>query len=76
MIRNKKWSELSGEQKAAALLLALIQWSLAGVALYDIYKRPAELVNGSKNKWYGIALISWVGPVAWFIWGRKRTATA
>ena len=72
MPKNKQWSDLSRAQRVMIIILGAIEFSLAASAIADIYMRPAEQVNGTKRKWYFIALISWVGPISWFLWGRKR----
>lgn len=70
--KRKKWSELSGPAKAASVLMGLIQVGLLFAALYDIRKRPAEQINGSKAMWVGLAFINTIGPIAYFVKGRKR----
>lgn len=69
--QKKKWSELSGPAKAGTIVMGLIQVSLLIAALIDIYRRPAEQINGSKAMWTGVAFINTVGPIAYFIKGRK-----
>jgi len=74
--KKKKWSELSGPAKAGTVLIGLIQISLLIAALIDIRRRPAEEINGSKALWTGIAFINTVGPIAYFVKGRKRLPAA
>ncbi|HCN22723.1 MAG TPA: hypothetical protein DIT15_10860, partial [Arthrobacter bacterium] len=38
----------------------------------DISKRPADQINGPKAAWRVAALINFVGPMGYFILGRKR----
>jgi hypothetical protein len=49
---------------------------LLAAALADIYRRPAEEINGSKWLWSAAALVNFmgIGPIAYFAFGRKRTA--
>lgn len=75
-VNKKKWSELPGPTKAGTIVVGLIQVSLLIAALVDIRKRPAEEINGSKAMWMGIAFINWVGPIAYFVKGRKRLPAA
>ncbi|MEZ4634623.1 MAG: hypothetical protein R2873_07045 [Caldilineaceae bacterium] len=72
--KKKKWSELSGPAKVGTILMTVIQISLLAAALLDIRKRPAEEINGSKKLWTAIAFINWVGPIAYFVKGRKKPA--
>lgn len=71
---RKKWSELPTSAKAGTVLMGLIQLSLLAAALLDIRKRPAEQINGSKKLWTAVAFINWVGPIAYFVKGRKQPA--
>jgi hypothetical protein len=74
--KNKKWSELSTATKVRIVLLGVIQVSLMVAALMDIRKRPAEQIKGSKKMWTALAFVNWVGPIAYFVIGRKRGAAA
>jgi hypothetical protein len=74
MSKNKKWSELSTAKKIGTGLIGLIQVSLMVAALIDIRRRPAEEINGSKKMWTALAFVNWIGPIAYFIKGRKRSA--
>jgi hypothetical protein len=54
------------------LVLASIQLSLAATAWADLATRPAGSVNGGKPRWALIIAINFVGPIAYFRWGRRR----
>ena len=71
MMELKQWSELSGRQRAAILTLASIQLSLAVTAWTDLAVRKPELVNGSKAKWAAVIAVNFVGPVLYFLRGRR-----
>ena len=68
----KNWKELSDGQRAAALVLASVQLSLAVSAWADLATRPAEQVNGSKAKWAAVIAVNFVGPVLYFTRGRRK----
>jgi len=52
--------------------LVLIQIGLLIFALLDLVKRPEEALNGSKVMWVLIiALVNVIGPILYFIVGRK-----
>lgn len=74
--KKKKWSELPGPAKAGTIVMTLIQVGLLVAALADLRKRPAEEINGSKALWTGLVFINWVGPIAYFVKGRKRLPAA
>lgn len=69
---KKSWSDLTTEQKAGAVLVVIAQVGLLVAALADIRRRPAEQINGSKRMWAGLAFVNFVGPIAYFLFGRKR----
>jgi hypothetical protein len=74
MPRNKKWGELTAQEKAPFVVRGIIQFGLLAAALADIYRRPAEEINGSKWLWSAVALVNFmgIGPIAYFAFGRKR----
>ena len=37
----------------------------------DLYRRPAEQINGIKWSWALASLVSFVGPIAYVVWGRR-----
>jgi hypothetical protein len=45
--------------------------ALAAWALWDIRHRPADKIKGSKRWWTLAALVQPVGPIAYFVFGRK-----
>ena len=70
---RKRWSDLSDREKTAVLVVASVQISLAATAWIDLARRPAELVRGPKPAWaLGIA-VNFVGPIAYFAFGRRRS---
>jgi hypothetical protein len=69
---RKTWSDLTPVQQKAVVVVAVVQVSLATAAWIDLARRPAERVRGPKAVWaLGIA-VNFVGPVAYFGWGRRR----
>ncbi len=75
MPRNKKWSDLTSGQKTPFVLRGIVQFALLAAALADIYRRPAEEINGSKWLWSAAALVNFmgIGPIAYFVFGRKHS---
>jgi hypothetical protein len=69
---RRKWSDLSDRQKGLVLTAGSVQISLLFAALADIYRRPAEEVRGSKRVWAAISLVNVVGPISYFMFGRRR----
>lgn len=70
--KKKRWEDLSSEQRAGVLAAGVVQVSLLGAALLDLARRPSSRVNGSKALWAAVSFVNFVGPIAYFRFGRKR----
>ena len=55
-------------------VMGIVQFVLLAAALWDIRRRPAEAINGSKKLWYTLAFVNFIGPIAYFLVGRKKGA--
>jgi hypothetical protein len=73
MKQRRRWSDLSTRQRSSIILAGALQLLLAGAALLDLRRRPAEQVRGSKKLWAAAAFVNLVGPLAYFVFGRRRT---
>ncbi|MFH1330832.1 MAG: PLD nuclease N-terminal domain-containing protein [Actinomycetota bacterium] len=72
--RKKLWSDMSRGRQTATVLASIVQISLLAAALWDIAHRPAAGVNGSKRAWTAASFVNFAGPIAYFLFGRKRPA--
>ena len=72
MGKKKRWRDLSYTQRAAVVLGGTLQVGLMAAALWDLHQRGADEINGSKQMWTVAAFINFIGPIAYFIFGRKR----
>jgi hypothetical protein len=75
-MRSKQWRDLTAAQKRGIVLLGALQLTLLAAALIDIRRRPADAINGSKRLWTISVFVNFVGPIAYFVFGRKRQAPA
>ncbi|MFD1213279.1 PLD nuclease N-terminal domain-containing protein [Arthrobacter sp. GCM10027362] len=69
---KKSWRQLTGRQKLSILVYAAGQLALLAAALTDLKKRPPEQVNGSKGAWAAACFVNYLGPAAYFVFGRKK----
>lgn len=76
-VQGKRWDELSRGQKtltalsaAAQVLLGLLRLILMITALRDLRQRSADEVRGNRRVWLLAILGHWMGPVAYWLWGR------
>jgi hypothetical protein len=69
---KKRWGDLSGRQRAGITGAGVVQLGLLAAALTDLRRRPAKEVRGSKKLWFGLSFVNFVGPIAYFAFGRRR----
>ena len=58
---------VSGERCSGQLVLQLM-------TLWDLRRRTADELRGSKRWWTAVAFVNIVGPVAYFVVGRRPPA--
>ncbi|TQF74223.1 hypothetical protein FK531_06155 [Rhodococcus spelaei] len=68
---KKKWSALGPRTRKAIVALGVVEVVMLVATQIDIARRPAELVRGPKNLWRALAFVNIVGPVAYFVRGRR-----
>src|SRR3954451_7962015 len=68
---RRRWADLTGSQKALVVALGSVQLSLAAAAWVDLAARPRTRVNGRKAVWAAVIAVNWIGPLAYFRWGRR-----
>ncbi|MFZ3452100.1 PLD nuclease N-terminal domain-containing protein [Arthrobacter sp. 7Tela_A1] len=72
MSGKKSFQDLTADQKKGLGILSSIQFLLAGAALVDIWRRPGSEINGPKAAWSAACAVNFVGPIAYFVFGRRR----
>jgi Phospholipase_D-nuclease N-terminal len=71
-VANKRWSELSTGQRQGIVLSGTVQVMLLMAALVDIWRRPEEKIRGDKRLWAALSFVNFIGPISYFLFGRKR----
>ncbi len=74
-MKVKSWRDMTPAQRVSVVVLGIVQVSLLGAALYDLRRRPADQIRGSKKLWTGLVFIDYVGPIAYFLYGRKSVCS-
>jgi hypothetical protein len=72
VLPEKEWKDLSPRQKRGILFGGTVQIGLLLATLLDIYRRPKEEIRGDKVLWTLAAFVNFVGPISYFLFGRKR----
>lgn len=70
-MRRKRWRELSRRQQAIIVAAVVVQELLSAATLLDLRRRPSTQVRGSKKLWVAAAFVNFVGPIAYFTFGRR-----
>ena len=68
---RRRWADLTGSQKAVVVALGSVQLALAAAAWADLAARPRTRVKGRKAVWAAVIAVNWIGPLAYFRWGRR-----
>ena len=67
----RRWSDLTLRQRRWVLVAGAVQLSLAAAAWTALARRPAAAVNGPKGRWAGVISVNFIGPLAYFLRGRR-----
>ncbi|MEA5453380.1 PLD nuclease N-terminal domain-containing protein [Sinomonas sp. JGH33] len=70
-----KWKDLSPGKRFGVVLAAAAELSLKALAWRDLARRQPGEVNGPKAAWFAATFINTFGPIAYFLFGRKRHAS-
>lgn len=70
----KRWQDLSQVQRRAIIGLGVAETALKAAMLFDLKRRQASEVRGSKWLWASTVLTNSAGivPAAYFVFGRVR----
>jgi Phospholipase_D-nuclease N-terminal len=69
---KKRWSDLSQQQRHAVVATSGVQLGLLVAALVDLWRRPSDQLRGSNAMWAVLSFVNFVGPLAYFAFGRRR----
>lgn len=67
----RRWEDLSSAQQRAVIVVGAITtiWQIA--MLWDLSRRPAEQLRGSKRAWVLASFARPFGQIAYYAWGRR-----
>jgi Phospholipase_D-nuclease N-terminal len=70
-----KWSDLNERQRRLVIVWGAGATILGLATLIDVMRRPADQIRGPKWLWSSAAFIDYVGPIAYFIYGRPQATS-
>jgi Phospholipase_D-nuclease N-terminal len=70
---QRKFADLPPAQQRLIVVAGTVQLTLLAAALFDIARRPRDQIKGPKPVWVGVSFINFIGPAAYFIFGRRRS---
>lgn len=71
-MNKTQWKDLSPGTRRLLTLGTIIQIALLGAAHLDLTRRSADEIRGKKGVWRALTLINFVGPIMYFIFGRRK----
>ena len=72
LFKRKRWQDLTQKQRIAIVIMSVFQVGLLVAALVDIHQHSDQELTASKRAWTAIAFINYVGPITYFLLGRKE----
>jgi Phospholipase_D-nuclease N-terminal len=69
---KKTWSDLSQGSRGLIVVAGVAEAGLKAAMLFDLRRRPADQIRGSKWMWAPLAFVNLVGPLSYFAVGRRR----
>jgi hypothetical protein len=67
---RKRWEDLPPGQRKAIVVLGVVTSVMQLLMLWDIWRRPAEDIRGSKRVWVAASFARPIGQIAYLRWGR------
>lgn len=69
--QHAKVPRLNHTKKSVLGIIGLAQIGLAAAAGIDLARRDPKHIHGPKAFWYSVLPLNWIGPIAYFMAGRK-----
>lgn len=71
-----RWKDQSPARRRCTVVAGIVQVVLALAAWSDLARRPAGAVRGRKRVWAAVIAVNFVGPIAYFQFGRIDSTVA
>lgn len=70
-IQRKRWDDFTQGQQRAIAVVGVVGTLVQALMLWDLWRRPAEEIRGSKRAWVAASFVRPFGQVAYVWWGRR-----
>jgi hypothetical protein len=71
MSDKKRWQGMPRWAKIAIVTAGIVQFTLLGAVHHDLRRRTSDQLNGPKAVWFAISFLNFVGPMSYFLFGRR-----
>ena len=71
-----RWADLSAAQRRVVIVVGVVTSILQALMLWDLWRRPAEEVRGSRRAWVLASFVRPFGQIAYVVWGRRPATTS
>jgi hypothetical protein len=71
-MKRMEWKDFTPGQRRALTAGAATQLLLLAAALLDLSRRSSDELRGGKRLWVPAVFVNFAGPIAYFLFGRKR----
>lgn len=68
----RRWEDLSPRTRSVIAAAGVVQVGLLVAALVDLGRRDPEQVRGPRWVWALASFVNFVGPISYFVAGRRR----
>jgi len=65
------WEDLTPSQRKAVIVVGVMTSLLQALMLWDLWRRPAEQIRGSKRAWVVASFARPFAQIAYVVWGRR-----
>ncbi|SDE05210.1 hypothetical protein [Rhodococcus tukisamuensis] len=69
---NRK-KTLDPRYRVPVIVVGVVQVALTAAALLDLRHRGPDEIRGSRKAWAAASFVNFVGPIAYFALGRRRS---
>ena len=71
---TRRWDDLSATQRRTIVLVGVATTLWQALMLWDLWRRPAAQIRGSKRTWVAASFVRPFGQIAYYLWGRSSDA--